>query len=175
MNKPYCHYRGKFLSLLERDTWEYAERVNSQGVVVIVATTDDQDIILVEQFRSPVNASVIELPAGLMGDIAEFRDESVFAAASRELHEETGFEADHWNHIMECPASAGMSSEILSIVRATGLVRTGEGGGDSSENITVHVIALNKVDQWLEHQLSLGKFLDPKIYSALYWISKEPK
>jgi ADP-ribose pyrophosphatase len=108
-----------------------------------------------------------------MGDNAEFRDESVFAAGRRELHEETGFEADNWQQIMECPASAGMSSETLSIIRASGLVRTGKGGGDSSENITVHVIALDKVDHWLDEQLCLGKLLDPKIYSALYWISKE--
>lgn len=63
MNKLHCHYRGKFLSMLERDNWEFAERINSQGVVVIVATTDEQDIVLVEQFRTPVNACVIELPA----------------------------------------------------------------------------------------------------------------
>jgi len=173
MNKPHCHYRGKFLSLLEIDTWEYAERVNSQGVVVIVATTGERDIVLVEQFRVPVNARVIELPAGLMGDIEAFRDESVFAAASRELHEETGFEAQHWENIMQSPASAGMSSETLSIVRARGLTRTAAGGGDDSEDITVHVIPLSEVDSWLQQQREDGKLLDPKIYSALYWISKE--
>ncbi len=173
MHKPLCHYRGKFLSLLEIDSWEYAERINSQGVVVIVAATDEQDIVLVEQFRTPVNAKVIELPAGLIGDIAEFRNETLFAAARRELHEETGFEASHWEHILNCPASAGMSSETLSIVRARGLKRTADGGGDSSENITVHVIALAEVEQWLQQQLSSGKLIDPKIYSALYWLGKD--
>ncbi len=173
MPKTKHHYQGKFLSLLERDNWEYAERVNTQGVVVIVATTDKQDLLLVEQFRTPVNARVIELPAGLMGDIAEFRDESVFAAASRELQEETGFEAQHWRHILHCPASAGMSSETLHIVRAKGLNRTGTGGGDSSEDISVHIIPLVEVDQWLDQQQQAGKLLDPKIYSALYWISQE--
>jgi len=173
MSKTKCHYHGKFLSLLERDNWEYAERVNTQGVVVIVATTDDKDLVLVEQFRTPVNSQVIELPAGLMGDIAEFRDETVFAAADRELQEETGFEARHWSNIMHCPASAGMSSETLQIVRAKELNRTGPGGGDSSEDIMVHIIPLNKVDKWLADQQLAGKLLDPKIYSALYWISQE--
>jgi len=173
MNHSTCHYRGKFLSLRERDNWEYAERVNSEGVVVIIATTGSNDLVLVEQFRIPVNADVIELPAGLMGDMARFKSESVFSAASRELLEETGFRADHWEMQLECPASAGMSSEILTIVRARGLHRIGPGGGDKSENIRVHLVSLDTIDNWLQTQISAGKKLDAKIYAALYWLSKD--
>jgi len=170
MQKSKYHHRGKFLSLLERENWEYAERVNCQGVVAIIATTAEEDIVLVEQFRIPVNASVIELPAGLVGDSKKLQGEAHIEAASRELYEETGFQASSWDDICSAPISAGMSSEIISFVRATGLSRSGAGGGDSTEDIRVHIIPLNNVDQWLYEQSNTGKLIDPKIYAALYWI-----
>ena len=170
MQKPKYHHRGKFLSLLELDNWEYAERENCQGVVAIIATTAEEDIVLVEQFRIPVNASVIELPAGLRGDSRKLRGESLFDAARRELYEETGFEANNWSEVLSGPLSAGMSSETIDFVRATGLSRSGEGGGDSNEDIRAHIVPLNTVDQWLNEQSKLGKLIDPKIYAALYWI-----
>ncbi len=171
MQKPSYHYRGRFISLLERDNWEYAELENSQGLVAIIATTETQDIVLVEQFRIPVNSRVIELPAGLVADSAEFQGESVITAGRRELFEETGFEARNWSEIMTVPLSAGLTSAMLGMVRATGLHRSGEGGGDSSEDILTHIIPLTELGPWLEQQRELGKQIDHKVYAALYWIA----
>ncbi|RMF83027.1 MAG: DNA mismatch repair protein MutT, partial [Planctomycetota bacterium] len=53
---------GRYLSLVRQGRWEYARRVNCTGAVVIIATTDDDRIILVEQFRTPLGKPVIELP-----------------------------------------------------------------------------------------------------------------
>ena len=80
---------GKFLRLLSRNNWEYVDRKNISGIVVIAALTDEDKLILVEQFRIPVNATVIELPAGLAGDKPDERDEVFEQAARRELIEET--------------------------------------------------------------------------------------
>jgi ADP-ribose pyrophosphatase len=99
-------------------------------------------------------------------------DESILKAAKRELKEETGFEAAQLELLMECPSSAGMSDEIVTFVMAKGLRRVGPGGGDESEDIQVHVIPLEEVDQWLLEQQAAGKPMDPKIYAALYWLSK---
>lgn len=165
------HYRGRYLSLLERDGWEYASRSNASCVVVLVPVTDAGEILLVEQFRKPVGMTVIELPAGLVGDHAD-PDESVLDAAQRELEEETGYAAAHMELMMACPSSAGMSDEIIHFVLATGLTRTGPGGGDSSESIEVLPVPLSGVDDWLAGQHAAGKPLDPKIYSALYWLQK---
>ena len=172
MNDDITRYKGRYLSLLERDGWEFASRSNATGVVVLVAVTDSKEIVLVEQFRKPVGKHVIELPAGLVGDLDDSLETTLIAAA-RELHEETGFEAARMEILMECPSSAGMSDELISFVRASGLHRTGPGGGDDSEDIQVHTIPLDQVDNWLQEQIDAGKPMDPKIYAALYWLSQE--
>jgi len=172
MNDDITRYKGRYLSLLERDGWEFASRSNATGVVVLVAVTDSKEIVLVEQFRKPVGKHVIELPAGLVGDLDDSLETTLIAAA-RELHEETGFEAARMEILIECPSSAGMSDELISFVRASGLHRTGPGGGDDSEDIQVHTIPLDQVDNWLQEQIDAGKPMDPKIYAALYWLSQE--
>lgn len=163
------HYKGRYLSLLERDSWEYCSRSNASGVVGLVAITPEREIVLVEQYRKPVDAHVIELPAGLVGDHID-PDEPVMKAAARELEEETGFAAAQMEHLMDCPSSAGMSDEVISFIGAKGLTRVGPGGGDASEAITVHLVPLAEVDSWLTRQQAAGKPLDPKIYAGLYWL-----
>ncbi len=166
-------YSGRYLSLLERDRWEFVSRSNARCVVAMVAVTPAREIVLVEQYRKPVDAHVIEIPAGLVGDLDD-PDESILVAAARELEEETGFVAAKMEHLMDCPSSAGMSDEVISFVLADGLSRVGPGGGDASENIVVHVIPLSEVDDWLAGQLAAGKSLDPKVYTALYWLLRKP-
>ena len=170
MKQDITLYQGRYLSLMERDGWEFTSRSNARGVVALVPVTRDGEIILVEQFRKPVNRFVIEIPAGLVGDHSD-PDESVLVAAARELEEETGFAASRMDLIMECPSSAGMSDEVISFVKATGLNRVGPGGGDSSESIEVHVVSISEVDDWLDRQVAAGKWLDPKVYTALYWLN----
>ena len=82
MNNDITRYAGRYLSLLERDGWEFASRNNASGVVVLVPVTDHGEIVLVEQFRKPIGKNVIELPAGLVGD-HEDPHESILEAARR--------------------------------------------------------------------------------------------
>ena len=163
------HAAGRYLRLVERDNWEFTSRANASGVAVLVSVTDDGRVLLVEQYRTPVCARVIELPAGLVGD-KEDPDESVLVAAGRELEEETGYRARKLSVLMECPSSSGMSDEIITFVLAEGLEQVGEGGGDDTEDITVHAVEIEKVDDWLKQYMDRGFLLDPKIYSALYWL-----
>jgi ADP-ribose pyrophosphatase len=169
MKKDITHFKGRYLSLLERDGWEFASRSNASSVVVLVAVTAAEEIVLVEQYRKPVGARVIELPAGLVGDLDD-PDEPVLVAAARELEEETGYAPSSLQLLMECPSSAGMSDEVVTFVLATGLTRVGPGGGDDSEDIEVHIVPLTDVAGWLIRQQTAGKPLDPKIYAALYWL-----
>ena len=165
------HYHGRYLDLVERDGWEYSTRSNASAVVVIVAVTPDDRLLLVEQYRRPVDARVIELPAGLVGDHVE-PDESILDAARRELIEETGYAAGSIGFIMDCPSSAGMTDEIVSFIRAGDLERVGPGGGDDSEDIEVHAVPLAGIDHWLDQRRRGGTPLDPKIYAALYWLER---
>jgi len=167
-------YRGSYLSLLKIGRWEFVSRSNASGVVALIAVTDQRELVLVEQFRIPINSTVIELPAGLVGDLTE-RDEPVLLAAQRELLEETGFEAAHLEVLMTCPSSAGMSDEVITFVLARGLKRVSAGGGDSSEDITVHVVPLVEVDRWLEDRRRGDTPQDPKIFTALYWLDRASK
>ena len=171
MTQDLTHFHGRYLNLLERDGWEFASRSNASGVVVLVAVTSDEEIILVEQYRKPVESLVIELPAGLVGDHVE-PDESILEAAARELEEETGYAATQLEVLMTCPSSAGMSDEMISFVLAKGLTRVGPGGGDDSEDIEVHIVPLKDVDAWLTRQQAAGKLMDPKIYAGLYWLER---
>jgi len=169
MKNDTTHFKGRYLSMLEREGWEFVSRSNASSVVALIAVTVDGEIILVEQYRKPVAASVIEIPAGLVGD-HEDPDEPVLVAAARELEEETGYTAAHLEVLIECPSSAGMSDEVITFVIARGLSRTGPGGGDDSENIITHAIPLDTVNDWLSSQRANGKMLDPKVYSALHWL-----
>jgi len=171
MNETTIHYRGRYLNLVERAGWEYSSRSNASAVVVIVAVTPDDRLLLVEQYRRPVDSRVIELPAGLVGDHVD-PNETLLEAARRELIEETGHAAGSLAFIMDCPSSAGMTDEIVSFIRAGELERVGPGGGDDSEDIVVHAVPLADVDRWLEERQRDGTPLDPKIFAALYWLQR---
>lgn len=166
---PHVHFQGRYLGLYEVSNWEYVTRTNASGVVVIVAVTREREVVLVEQYRVPVGAPVIELPAGLAGDQGD-ADEPLTRAAERELWEETGYRSDRWRALTLCPSSAGMSDEMLTFFLAEDCRREGPGGGDGSEDITVHPVPLDAVDQWLGEAQAAGKAMDPKIYAALYWL-----
>ena len=159
---------GRFLRLVSRDGWELVQRTNASGVVIIVGVTDSQELILVEQYRPPLQSRVIELPAGLAGDIPGQESEALALAAARELEEETGFQASAIRPVASGPVSAGITDEQVTIFLATGLSRVGPGGGDDSEDITVHLVPLASAGDWLSSPRD-GVMVDPKVYAALYF------
>jgi ADP-ribose pyrophosphatase len=160
---------GKYIQLVRQDNWEFARRKGISGIVGVVAVTDGGKLVLVEQYRSPVRASVIELPAGLAGDAKGHEGEDLADAARRELLEETGYEAKEVQRLAAGAASAGMTDEIITLFRATGLRKTGEGTGDETEDITVHEVPLADVVRWLAEQERGGKLVDLKVYCGLYF------
>jgi ADP-ribose pyrophosphatase len=115
-----------------------------------------------------VNAKVIELPAGLVGDVRDCASEELIEAAKRELIEETGYTAGAWKELFSGPPSAGVSSEVVTFFRATKLQCSAPGGGDEHEDITVHEVALGSVDAWLRRKIAAGVLIDPKVYAGLY-------
>jgi ADP-ribose pyrophosphatase len=161
---------GRFLRFAKRQNWEYVERVNVRDVAVLVPITSEDEIVLVEQFRIPVQARMIELPAGLVGDEEEFREEDLLDAANRELEEETGYRAERLTLLTRAPSSGGMTSELVSFLHATGLRKVGSGGGVDGEDITVHVVPLREARRWLRGKEADGFLLDPKIHAGLYLV-----
>lgn len=165
---------GRYLELRRRNNWEFAERRGVTEVVFVVAVTPERQAVLVEQYREPVQARVIEWAAGLVGDGEGAEAEDVLAAARREMEEETGFRATGLSVISQGPSSAGLTSEIVTFVLAEGLQKTGPGGGVHSEEITVHLPPLAEIDSWLDARVQEGCLIDPKVSAGLYFLLKRP-
>jgi len=166
-------YEGKWLRLKKRGRWEFAERTNAGGMaVIIVAATPEGNLLFVEQDRIPVEGKTIEMPAGLVGDIEA--GESIELAASRELLEETGWQASHIDLLMVGPTSSGMSNERVAFVRARGLVRVHAGGGDDSEQILVHEVPIADAPAWLAAKMAEGYQLDAKLWAGLWLLNRNP-
>lgn len=127
--------------------------------VSIVATTDDDEILLIKEFRYPLNAWCMAFPAGLM-EI----DDTVESCVERELREETGYAvkrgADGKPMIRVLPQSSyssnGMTEECLTIVRAK-VYRAGEQQTEPSEFIQVFPLKIAAIPEFLEtNKLAIG-------------------
>ena len=166
---PRTVYEGKYQRMVVRGSWEYSERTHAGGLAaIIIAVTPADEVLFVEQFRVPLQAKCIEMPAGLVGDIDA--GESIEVSAVRELEEETGWTAEHAEVLLVGPTSSGASSEKIAFVRATGLTRIGLGGGDGDEDITVHEIPRMQAAGWLVQKMGEGYELDAKLWAGLWMI-----
>ncbi|WP_245964315.1 NUDIX hydrolase [Sphingorhabdus wooponensis] len=153
-------WQGRFITAKTRGKWEYVSRARGIKAAVILAMEDDH-VLLVEQYRVPLGANCIELPAGLIGDHEEGED--TLMSAARELEEETGYRADHLEIVGEYFSSPGMVSESFSLVRARGLRKVSDGGGVDGENITVHRVSLADLPTFVQEKRAGGFVMDVKL------------
>lgn len=161
---------GKYLRFVKSGTYEYIERVDSPGIVIILALTNDGKVIFTEQYRPPVGKKVIGYPAGLTDKINGTRYESLAVAARRELLEETGYLAKKITKIARGPVASGITSDYLTIFRAQGLTKIADGGGDETENITTHAVPLRRAEQWLKQKKRQGFLIGFNVYAGLYFL-----
>jgi len=82
-------FNGRWLRLRRRGRWEFAERTNPGGGVIIIAVTPENRILFVEQWREAVRSKTIEMPAGLVGDLGDLSETA--SAAIPNLNHETDF------------------------------------------------------------------------------------
>jgi ADP-ribose pyrophosphatase len=157
-------WQGKYLAARRRGTWEYVSRVGGIRAAVILAI-DAGDVVLVEQYRVPLGRTCLELPAGLVGD--REAGETVESSARRELEEETGYRAAHIEELGDFYSSPGMASESFTLVRATGLAKVGDGGGDHDENITVHRVPLTRLPAFVAGKRAAGVGIDVRLLLLL--------
>lgn len=157
-------WSGKFLEVKKDGRWEYVSRTRGVSAAVILAL-DGDEVILVEQYRVPLGANCLELPAGLVGD--EEQGEEAEQAAIRELEEETGYRAGQMVNLGRFHASPGMTSEGFTLLRAEGLERTGDGGGVAGEDIIVHRVKLADVPEFVERKRGDGVAVDVKLLLLL--------
>lgn len=161
-------YEGKIVNLrvdtVELPDKKYSKReiVEHPGSVGIVAITDDGDMILVEQFRKPVEKKLLEIPAGKI-EINEEPKET----ALRELYEETGYNAGKIDYLFEFYTSPGFSDEKMYLFLATGLVE-GEANPENDEYIDIVRIKLED----LTEMILRGEIADSKTIIGIYYGEK---
>jgi len=172
---PHIISEGRFIRFLIEDGWEYVERNNCSGIVVIVALTADNKVLFTEQYRLPVKARAIEFPAGLVNDGVSKAHESFKDAARRELLEETGYEAKEIKKLIRGPISSGLTSETITFLMAKKLKKVSAGGGDETESIKVHEVPLTSAEKWLKNMEKKGCVVDPKVYAGLYFLNKNTR
>ncbi len=139
------------------------EVVEHPGGVTILPILDDGRIILIEQWRYPLGHTLIEVPAGKL-DPGE--RENPLAAAQRELLEETGYRAKHWEEVLQLYTAPGFCDEKLWLYRATGLELSTEGTHHQEDEFIELMICTP--DQVKTMVLS-GKIQDAKTIALLWF------
>lgn len=146
-------YEGRVLSLY-RDTVEMSdgshavrEVIEHPGAVAVVALYDNDDVVLVNQYRHPVRARLDELPAGLL-DVA---CEPALECARRELAEEARLAAGDWHVLVDLYTSPGMSGEAIRIFLARELRAKDPAASFAAESeeltLSVHRVPLEQAVQ----------------------------
>lgn len=161
-------YEGKFITLWGIDfidkegksqVWEAIEK---SDVIAVLPITDDGKVVLIKNYRVPVEAYVIETPAGLM----DHKDEDHEAAVRRELLEETGYDATHFYPLPAWPYRSGSSRNKIFGFIATGLKKVDDARGDATEDIEVMEVPFEKLmELWLKPEP--GVLFQPEII-AMY-------
>ena len=165
MNEPIeTRWEGRFIAAKTQGKWEFVSRVRGIEAAVILAV-DDGHVLLVEQYRVPLGANCLELPAGLVGD--ETEGEAIEIAAGRELEEETGYRAERIETVGRFASSPGMVSETFTLVRAHGLEKVSDGGGVEGENITVHRVKLANIADFIATKRAEGCMMDVRMLTLL--------
>ncbi|MDQ3080269.1 MAG: NUDIX hydrolase [Pseudomonadota bacterium] len=161
---PEVMWQGKYMTALRDGRWEYVQRARGMTAVVILAEHEGQ-VVLVEQPRVAIGGRCLEFPAGLIGDVGG--DDSIEAAARRELAEETGFAAEHIDIVGEFYSSPGIMTESFTLVRASGLSRVNAGGGVDGEDIVTHLVARSEIADFIAAKRAEGVGIDVKLLLLL--------
>jgi len=96
------------------------EFIAHRGAVAVLALNEKDEVLLIKQYRAPVNQYLYEMPAGLR----DHEGEDDLVAAKRELAEETDYQATKWSHLHSFYTTPGSSSEIIEIFLAKDLSKT---------------------------------------------------
>ncbi len=144
-------------------TWETVARKNSRGAVGILATVKKTgEIVLIRQYRPPVDCYVIEFPAGLIDDGEEPEE-----AALRELREETGFTGKLLEISPKAYSSPGLTDEFLIFAKIE-VQEKGETDFDESESIETFLVKPEDLAGFLEDARSRGDVIDAKVMAYAF-------
>ncbi len=131
------------------------EVVEHYGAVAIVAMDDDDNVVLIYQYRHPVGRRLWELPAGLL----DLGGEPPHVSAARELKEEAGLSAQDWRVLVDLVSAPGFSDESVRVYLATGLSDVGRPDAHDEE--------ADLVVRWLPLDEAVQRVLSGEIVNAI--------
>jgi ADP-ribose pyrophosphatase len=159
-------YEGSFLKV-RRDTVRLPngregsrEYIVHPGAVVIIPMLDDDHVVMLRQYRHPVQRVILEFPAGKLD-----AGEAPLACGQRELWEETGYRADEWIAAGQIHLAVGYSDEVIHIYFARGLT-AGQAQLDEDEFVNVETLAVEDVLRACRE----GAITDAKSMSCALWL-----
>ncbi len=164
-------YSGKFLHLkkdivkLPDGNSTFREYLIHPGAVAIMPILNDGRILLERQFRYPVDAAMIEIPAGKLDP-----DEDPLLCAQRELLEETGYSAKSWEFLGRIHPVISYATETIDIYLAKDLT-LGERSLDEGEFLDVFAATLDEMHAWI----ASGKITDVKTIISVYHLARRLK
>lgn len=168
VNKSEILFRGKVFNL-RVDEISYNQSGNNgireiavhPGGAVVIPVKDDGKIILVKQFRYPLQMWLIEFPAGKLD-----YNEDPLICATRELEEETGYKAKKFVKLGEILTAPGYCTEILHIYKATELVP----GNHNREEGELGMEILEFTADQINQLIISGEITDAKTISGVYYL-----
>ncbi len=142
------------------------EIVKHPGAVSVMALTEENKLVLVRQFRKPLEKAILEIPAGKLEPGEEPKE-----CAFRELEEETGYRAAEMEHLFSFYTSPGFADEYLHLYQAKGL-SSGKRKLDQDEFVELVELTLDECMK----RVASGEICDAKTVAAvLIWQNMELK
>jgi len=158
-------YRGKVVDLivdsirLPSGASAIREVVHHPGGVTAIPVLDDGRLLLIRQFRYPLQRYILEFPAGKLDS-----GQSPLDTMRRELVEETGYQADAMRHLLSFHTSPGFCDEIIHLFVASELTHAGQ-RLEEGEHILVESYTLEEC----LNMVQTGEIDDAKTILGLYW------
>ena len=161
-------FSGKVISLhlqdVELPNGKQAKReiIKHPGAVAILAITNDNKVVMVEQYRKALERTIVEIPAGKLE-----KGEEPAVCARRELEEETGYECEHLELLTSFYTSPGFADEIIHVFLAKGLMKKENAAClDEDEFVNLEELTLEEVKQYVKDQ----KIYDAKTIFAVQYL-----
>lgn len=161
-------FTGKVISLqvdeveLPNGKTSKREIVKHPGAVAVIAITDENKIVMVEQYRKPLDRVLVEIPAGKLE-----KGEEPEHTAKRELEEETGYDCESLEWLISFYTSPGFADEIIHLYIARGLSKKEDAASlDEDEFVNLLELTLEESVQYVKEQ----KIYDAKTAYAIQYL-----
>ncbi|MCM3724480.1 NUDIX hydrolase [Neobacillus cucumis] len=161
-------FSGKIISLhlqdVELPNGKHSKReiIKHPGAVAVIAVTDENKVVMVEQYRKALERTIVEIPAGKLE-----KGEEPEICARRELEEETGYECSSLELLTSFYTSPGFADEIVHVYVAKGLTKKEDAAGlDEDEFVNLEELTLEEALKYVKEQ----KIFDAKTIFAVQYL-----